>query len=108
MAHYLIQATYSKQGITDLISDPQDRAAIVKSVIERLGGTMNSFFFSFGDYDAIVITELPDNVRATALSMAVGSTPELSSYKTTVLLTSDEAMYAIRKASEIGCRSPAG
>ena len=45
MAHYLIQATYSKQGITDLISDPQDRAAIVKSVIERLGGTMNSFFF---------------------------------------------------------------
>jgi len=108
MSYYLIQATYSKQGITDLISDPQDRAAIVKSVIERMGGTMNSFFFSFGDYDAIVIAELPDNVTAAALAMAVGSTPGLSSYKTTVLLTSDEAMDAMRKASGVGYRSPSG
>ncbi len=37
MSYYLIQATYSKQGITDLISDPRDHAAIVKSAIERMG-----------------------------------------------------------------------
>ena len=64
--------------------------------------------FSFGDYDAIVIAELPDNVTAAALAMAVGSTPGLSSYKTTVLLTSDEAMDAMRKASGVGYRSPSG
>ena len=88
MSHYLIQASYSKQGISDLISNPQDRAAIVQSVIEGLGGTMNSFFFAFGDYDAVLIAELPDNVTAAALAMAVGSTPGLSEYKTTVLITS--------------------
>ena len=46
MSYYVIQATYSKQGIPDLISDPQDRAAVVKSAIQRMGGTMDSFFFS--------------------------------------------------------------
>jgi len=59
MPNYLIQASYSKQGISDLISNPQDRSAIVKSVIEGLGGTMNSFFFAFGDYDAALIAETP-------------------------------------------------
>ena len=59
MPNYLIQASYSKQGISDLISNPQDRSAIVKSVIEGQGGTINSFFFGFGDYDAVLIAELP-------------------------------------------------
>ena len=81
MSHYLIQASYSKQGISDLISNPQDRSAIVKSVIEGLGGTINSFFFACGDYDAVLIAELPDNVTAAALAMAVGNTPSLSEHK---------------------------
>ena len=108
MSHYLIQASYSKQGISDLISNPQDRATIVQSVIEGLGGTMNSFFFAFGDYDAVLIAELPDNVTAAALAMAVGSTPGLSEYKTTVLMSSQEAIEAMQKASEVGYKSPSG
>ena len=98
MPNYLIQDPYSKQGISDLISNPQDRSAIVKSVIEGLGGTMNSFLLAFGDYDAILIAELPDNVTAAALAMAVGSTHGLSEYKTTVLMTSQEAIEAMQKA----------
>ena len=66
---------------------------------------MDSSFFSFGDYHAIVIPQLPDNVTA---AMAVGSTPRLSSYKTPVLFTSDEAMDVMRKASGVGYRSPSG
>ena len=72
-----------------------------------MGGTIDSFFFSFGDYHVIVIPQLPDNVTA-ALAMAVGSTPRLSSYKTPVLFTSDEAMDVMRKASGVGYRSPSG
>ena len=108
MAHYLVQASYSKEGIGQLLANPQDRAAAVRPVIESMGGKLESFFFAFGDYDVIPVAELPDNVSAAALAMAVGATPGLSSYKTTALLTMDEAMEAMRKASGTGYSSPAG
>ena len=108
MAHSLIQAFYSKEGIGELISNPQDRAAAVRPVVEGLGGKMESFYFAFGEYDAIVVVEMPDNLSAAALAMAVGSTAGIYSYKTTPLLTMDEAMLAMRKASGTGYRSPVG
>ncbi len=108
MAHYLIQVSYSKEGIGALLANPQDRAAAVRPVVEGMGGKLESFYFAFGDYDAVVIAELPDNVSAAALAMAVGGSAGISSYKTTALLTMDEAMQAMRKASGTGYRSPAG
>ena len=107
MAHYLIQVSYSKEGIGGLLANPQDRAAAVRPVIESMGGKLESLYFAFGDYDAVVIVELPDNVSAAALAMAIGGSPGISSYKTTPLLTMDEAMEAMRKASGTGYRSPA-
>jgi uncharacterized protein with GYD domain len=108
MAHYLIEAAYSRQGISDLIKTPQDRAAAVRPVVERMGGKVESFYFAFGDYDAVVVAELPDNISAAALAMAVGSAPGVSKYKTTVLMTMSEAMEAMRKAGGLGYRSPSG
>ena len=77
-------------------------------MIEGQGGTINSFFFAFGDYDSVLIAELPDNVTAAALAMAVGNTTGLSEYKTTVLMTSQEAIEAMPKASGVGYKSPSG
>ncbi len=108
MARFLIEATYSKEGISDLIKSPQDRAEAVRPVVERMGGRLESFYFAFGDFDALVIAELPDNVSAAALAMAVGSSPGVSKYKTTVLLTTSEAMEAMGKAGGTGYRSPSG
>ena len=44
MAHYLIQASYTQGGITDLIKNPQDRAAAVRPVVERMGGKLEAFY----------------------------------------------------------------
>ena len=108
MAHYLVQVSYSKEGIGELLANPQDRAAAVRPVIEGMGGKLESFYFAFGEYDVIVVAELPDNATAAALAMAVGGSPGISSYKTTPLLTMEEAMQAMGKASGTGYRSPAG
>jgi uncharacterized protein with GYD domain len=69
---------------------------------------MESFYFAFGDYDAVVIAELPDNVSAAAFAMAVGAGGAMKTYKTTVLMTTDEAVEAMRKASTVGYRPPSG
>ena len=108
MAHYLVQVSYNNRGLSDLVNNPQDRSTHVGSVIEGLGGRMESFYFAFGDYDAILIAELPDNVSATAFALAVVAGGAIRSYKTTVLIPTDAAVEAMRKASTVGYRPPDG
>ena len=106
MPRYLIQASYTNQGISDLVKSPQDRAAAVRPVIERLGGKLVTLDFAFGEYDVVGIGELPDNVAMAALSMAIGASGAFSEFKTTVLISMDEAVEAMRKAGTVGYRPP--
>ena len=106
MAFYLIQASYSGNAIGSLVEKPQDRAASVRPVIRRMGGKLHGFWFSLGEYDVVAIVELPDNVSAAAMSMAIGSSGALSAYRTTALLTSSEAREAMKMAGGIGYKAP--
>ena len=108
MPRFLVQASYNTQGITDLVKNPQDRSAAVRPVVERLGGSIESFDYAFGDYDIVAIFQVPDNVSAAALAMAVGAGGAISDFKTTVLISMDEAVEAMRKAGTVGYRPPGG
>ena len=70
------------------------------------GGKLESFAFAFGDFDAVVILEVPNNVAAASIAMAVGASGAISSLKTTVLVSMEEAMEAMRQASGVDYRSP--
>jgi len=106
MPMYLVQASYSSQATAAMIKNPQDRAAAVKPMIERMGGKLHGLWLAFGEYDVVAIAELPDNVSATALSMAIGASGALGSYRTTPLLTMAEAMEAMKKAGAAGYQPP--
>ena len=108
MARYLVQACYASQTVSAMVSNPEDRSAVARSIIERLGGMLESFDFTFGDYDAVAIAEFPDNVSVAALSMALSASGSFTTLKTTVLISMDEAVEAMRKAGTIGYRPPAG
>ena len=69
MPHYLQQVAYSQQGWEALVANPQNRIEAVRPAIEKLGGKIEAAWFSFGDYDVIVIADLPDNVSAAAIAM---------------------------------------
>ena len=64
MPHYLHQVAYSREGWEALVKHPQDRIEAVRPAIEKLGGKIKSAWFAFGEYDVVVITEMPDNVSA--------------------------------------------
>lgn len=106
MPRYLIQASYNQGGISDLVRNPQDRAAALRPVVEGMGGKLESFDYALGEYDVVAIVDLPDNVTAAALAMAVGAGGALRDYKTTALVSMSEAMEAMRKASGAGYRPP--
>ena len=98
MPKYLIQASYTAEGLKGVQKDKASgrKAATIKAV-ESVGGKMESFHFAFGGDDAIVLVDLPDNVAAAALGLAVSSTG-LAAVKTTVLLTPEEIDQAASRS----------
>lgn len=108
MPHYLVQGSYSAQGISGLISSPEDRSVALRSMVEGVGGRIESIYFTFGDADVVAIFELPDNATMAAFSMAAGASGALSNLKTTVLIPMSEGVEAARKAAGMGYRPPGG
>ena len=99
MPHYLIQVGYNSDGVAALVREPQDRIEKVRPAVESLGGSIESGYYAFGEYDIILVVEMPDNVQAAAMALAVGAGGACSAYTTTVLLTADEATRAMSAAT---------
>ena len=90
MPKYLIEATYSPEGIQGVLAKGGTaRREAVEKMLTDVGGSLESFHFAFGDTDAVVIVEVPDNVSAAAVGMVVGASG-MATCKTTVLLTPEE------------------
>lgn len=90
MAKFLVIASYTPEGMKGVISKGGTaRREAVSKTLADLGGRLESFYFAFGDDDAYVVADLPDNVAAAAVGMAVGASG-MARVKTVVLLTPDE------------------
>ena len=107
MPHYLHQVAYSTEGWGALLKKPQDRIEAVRPAIEKLGGKVKTAYFAFGDYDVILITEMPDNVSAAGIAMAFAGGGSCKSVQTTPLLSVEEALSAMKKAEQSGYRAAA-
>ena len=108
MPTYMVQASYSAQGVAGLVKSPEDRASALRPLVEGMGGKIESIYFAFGDFDVVLIVELPDSVTMAAFSMAAGATGAVANIKTTVLIPMSEGVEAARKAGSIGYRPPGG
>jgi uncharacterized protein with GYD domain len=102
MPQYLIQLAYTSDAWQALVRNPQDRFEAVRPAIEKLGGKLLNGWFAFGDYDLIAIFEMPSNVAAAAIAMAFASGGAIKALKTTPLLTTAEAVEAMRAAGTSG------
>ncbi len=105
MAYYLEQIAYSAEGWQALVKNPQNRIEAVRPAIEKLGGKIESAWFAFGEYDVVLIIQMPDNVSAAAIAMAFAAGGACKAVKTTPLLTIAEGVEAMKKASTTGYRA---
>jgi uncharacterized protein with GYD domain len=101
MPRYLIEVSYSQQSVQSMVANAPDRIAAVKKLMTAIGGKLESFYYCFGKYDCVLITEMPDNVSAAAVGLAVAQTGSVTRYETRTLLTPEEGREAMRKAKEI-------
>ena len=98
MPNYLFHGSYTPEGFRGLLDEggSKRREAAVQA-LKSVGGTLEAFYFSFGDNDFYIIVDLPDNVSTTAVSF-VGNVSGSFSIKTIVLLTPEEVDEAIKKS----------
>jgi uncharacterized protein with GYD domain len=106
MAKYLFQATYTSEAWAAQVRNPQSRVEVWRAAIERLGGRIECVYYAFGEYDIVGIVETPDNVSMAAMALAVAAGGAGKAIKTTPLMTIEEGIEAMRKASGTGYRPP--
>ncbi|HET8568622.1 MAG TPA: GYD domain-containing protein [Candidatus Limnocylindria bacterium] len=106
MPLYLSRFSYTPETWARLIDKPEDRRSAARSYIESVGGKLHGFWYAFGTHDGFTLWEAPDNVSMAAVALAISGGRALSSFETTVLLTVDETIEALRKAKEVRYRPP--
>ncbi len=98
MAKYALFVSYTPEAWASMIKNPTDRSSAARQVAEAVGGTLESFYWMFGEYDALAIVDGPDSVSAGAVSIAVASTGALSNAITTQLFGADDQAAMLERA----------
>jgi len=106
MAHYLVQASYTSGSWAAQIKDPQNRIEQVGKMFAAKGIKFLSGYYCFGDYDLCFIAEGPDNRSMASALIAAGAGGAISKMHTTVLMTPEEGLEAIKGAGSVEYRPP--
>jgi uncharacterized protein with GYD domain len=105
MAYYMTQFSYTPSAWEALAKDPEDRSEAVRSLLEEFDARLECFFYSFGEYDGVLIMEAPDKETVMA-ALVTAIAPGHVKTNTTELFTVQEAMEAMRRASRHTYRPP--
>jgi uncharacterized protein with GYD domain len=97
MPKYLLQVSYTAEGAKGLLRDGgSKRRTAARTLVESLGGKLESLYFAFGTPDVFAIADLPDNAAAAAASLTLASSGAATN-KVTVLLTPEDLDQAVKK-----------
>lgn len=97
MPKFMFEARYTAEGAKGLVGEGgSGRRAAVEKAVAAVGGSLEAFYFGFGETDAYVIADLPDNVAAAAIGLAVAQSGRATT-RTVVLMTPEDVDKAAKK-----------
>jgi uncharacterized protein with GYD domain len=100
MPKYLIEASYGPEGVKGVAAKGGTaRREAVAELVGSMGGSIESFYFAFGDADVYVIAELPSDEAATGLALSINQSAA-TRIKTVVLLTPEQVDAAAKMVPE--------
>ena len=102
MPLYLYQGAYTSQSWASQVKNPQNRIETVgRQACEAVGGRLVGAWYSFGDFDFVLIADVPNTESMTAISLAVAAGGALKNSRTTPLMTGAQAVEAMKKVAEV-------
>jgi uncharacterized protein with GYD domain len=99
MPKYALFFSYSNEAWARMISNPGDRAAAARQLVESVGGSLESIHWMLGKHDGIAISDIADSVSAAAVSIAAASTGAFKHCETHELLTQEQLTDTLARAS---------
>ena len=105
MRRYMIQIKYNAKSVKGLVASPQDRKPQAEEIMDKLGGRLLDFYFTFGEWDAVIIVELESDVHAMGVALA-DVAGDVGGTQVTVLYDMGEAVQAMEIARSIDYKAP--
>ena len=106
MAYYLVQGAYTAEAWKALVKKPHDRIEVVRTTLAKLDGRVEGAWFAFGEYDVVLVMNVPDNISAGAFALAVAAGGAFRTSKTTPLISIADGIEAMKKAGTLDYRPP--
>ena len=102
MPLYMYQIAYTPESWAAQLKNPQNRIeAAARPACEAVGGKLVGGWYCFGDYDLVIIADVPNNESMAAIGMAVAAGGAMKASKTTVLMTGTEGVGAMKKTADV-------
>ncbi len=102
MALYMYQAAYTPESWAAQIKNPQNRVETVgRQICEAAGGKLVGGWLCFGEYDIVIIADVPNNESMAAIALAAAAGGAIKASKTTVLISGSEGVRALEKADAV-------
>lgn len=106
MQKYLIQLETTPEAVAALVHNPQNRAEIVRPMIEAAGGKLEQYYYDIEGTSVFSIIEMPDSESLAAFFSAAFASGSARSYKATAILTSEEMVNVFKRAGSIDYQPP--
>ena len=94
MSHYILLIRWTEQGINKIKESP-DRFSSFKAMLEKIGGKLIGGYYTFGEYDVVIIMEAPNDEAVMSLMLKVGSAGNVRT-KTLKAFTAEEGIKIIK------------
>jgi uncharacterized protein with GYD domain len=103
---YLALFNLTSETAKRFVAKPSDRAAVIRELAESAGGSLESYYWMFGQYDGAAVFDLPDSHTMAAVSLAITSSGALSRFETHELIESGDLTAIAERATGITYRPP--
>jgi uncharacterized protein with GYD domain len=94
MSHYILLINWTEQGISR-IKESSDRYNSFKASVEKAGGKLIGGYYTFGEYDVVIIIEAPNDEVVMSLMLKVGAAGNVRT-KTLKAFVAEEGMKIIK------------
>jgi uncharacterized protein with GYD domain len=94
LSHYILLINWTQQGI-NRIKDSSDRFSSFKASVEKAGGKLIGGYYTFGEYDVVVVIEAPNDETVMSFMVKVGSAGNVRT-KTLKAFTAEVGMKIIK------------
>jgi len=106
MPLYMSTFEYKPEVWAELVNNPENRTEAVGRFLEDAGCTLKGLWYAFGSTDGYALIEAPDNVTSASVAIAISASGAFGTFETTVLMTQDELLNALKKAQDVAYVAP--